>query len=76
MKKINQNNITNTVYCNVFKNLKTTIIGLAIISLSLYSIFSKETIAWTDILLPILFGIILVLSPDSIIQVIKQYLKK
>ena len=61
---------------NIFKGIKTTLIGLAIICISIYSLFVKDSLTWSDIVIPILIGIALLLSPDSIIQLIKQYLKK
>ena len=64
------------LFSNIFKNLKTTIIGLAIISISIYSLFIKDLLTWSDIIIPILIGIALILSPDSIIKLIKQYLNK
>lgn len=68
--------MTKRLYYNIFKSIKTTIIGLLIICISIYSLFIKDSLSWSDITVPILIGIILILSPDSIVQIIKQYLKK
>ena len=68
--------MTRKLYCNIFKSVKTTTIGLLIIGISIYSLFIKDSLSWSDIIVPILIGIVLILSPDSIIQIIKQYLKK
>ena len=68
--------MTRKLCSNIFKSLKTTIIGLAIIALSIYSLFLKDSLTWSDIVIPILIGVVLLLSPDSIVQLIKQYLKK
>jgi hypothetical protein len=68
--------MTKRLYCNIFKSIKTTIIGLLIICISIYSLFIKDSLSWSDIIVPILIGIVLILSPDSIVQIIKQYLKK
>lgn len=68
--------MTRRLCSNIFKSIKTTLIGLAIICISIYSLFVKDSLTWSDIVIPILIGIALLLSPDSIIQLIKQYLKK
>ena len=68
--------MTKRLYSNIFKSIKPTLIGLAIICISIYSLFVKDSLTWSDIVIPILIGIALLLSPDSIIQLIKQYLKK
>lgn len=68
--------MTKRLYSNIFKSIKTTTIGLLIIGISIYSLFIKDSLSWSDIIVPILIGIVLILSPDSIIQIIKQYLKK
>ena len=64
------------LYSNISKSIKTTILGLAIIVISIYSLFIKDSLTWSDIVIPILIGVALILSPDSIVQLIKQYLKK
>lgn len=68
--------MTKRLYSNIFKSIKTTTIGLLIIGISIYSLFIKDSLSWSDIIVPILIGIVLILSPDSIIQIIKQYLKR
>lgn len=65
-----------TLINNCFKSLKTTVLGLAIIGLSIYSVFIKDGLTWGDASIPIVIGIALVLSPDSLIKLVRQFLKK
>ena len=65
-----------TLVNNCFKSLKTTFLGLAIIALSIYSVFIKDGLTWGDASIPIIIGIALILSPDSLIKLVKQFLKK
>lgn len=65
-----------TLINNCFKSLKTTILGLVIIGLSIYSVFIKDGLTWGDASIPIVIGIALVLSPDSLIKLVRQFLKK
>jgi hypothetical protein len=51
-------------------------LGLAIIALSIYSVFIKDGLTWGDASIPIVIGIALILSPDSLIKLVKQFLKK
>jgi hypothetical protein len=65
-----------TLINNCFKSLKTTVLGLVIIGLSIYSVFIKDGLTWGDASIPIVIGIALVLSPDSLIKLVRQFLKK
>lgn len=65
-----------TLANNCFKSLKTTFLGLAIIALSIYSVFIKDGLTWGDASIPIVIGIALILSPDSLIKLVRQFLKK
>jgi hypothetical protein len=66
----------NKLYANVFKSLKTTLLGLVIIALSIYSVFIKDGLTWGDASIPIVIGITLILAPDSIIKLTKKFLSK
>ena len=65
-----------TLTNNCLKSLKTTLLGLAIIALSIYSVFIKDGLTWGDASIPIIIGIALILSPDSLIKLVRQFLKK
>ena len=65
-----------TLLNNCFKSLKTTFFGLAIIALSIYSVFIKDGLTWGDASIPIVIGIVLILAPDSIIKLTKKFLSK
>jgi len=64
------------LYNNIFKSIKTTLLGLAIIALSIYSVFIKDGLTWGDASIPIVIGIALILAPDSIIKLTKKFLSK
>lgn len=68
--------MTNKILNNITKSLKTTVLGLLIIAISIYSIFVKDGLSWGDVSIPIVIGIALILSPDSFIKLIKQFLNK
>jgi hypothetical protein len=65
-----------TLINNCIKSLKTTFLGLVIIGLSIYSVFIKDGLTWGDASIPIIIGVALILSPDSLIKLVKQFLKK
>lgn len=65
-----------TLINNCIKSLKTTFLGLVIIGLSIYSVFVKDGLTWGDASIPIIIGVALILSPDSLIKLVKQFLKK
>ena len=65
-----------TLINNCVKSLKTTFLGLVIIGLSIYSVFIKDGLTWGDASIPIIIGVALILSPDSLIKLVKQFLKK
>ncbi len=64
------------LYNNIFKSIKTTLLGLVIIALSIYSVFIKDGLTWGDASIPIVIGIALILAPDSIIKLTKKFLSK
>ena len=64
------------LYNNIFKSIKTTLLGLAIIALSIYSVFIKDGLTWGDASIPIVIGIALILAPESIIKLTKKFLSK
>jgi hypothetical protein len=66
----------NNIWNNIFKSVKTTLLGLAIVGLSIYSVFIKDGLTWGDASIPIVIGIALILSPDSIIKLTKKFLSK
>lgn len=66
----------NNLFNNIFKDFRTTILGLAISSISIYSIFVRENSSWGEITIPLLIGIALIIAPDSLIKIIKKFLDK
>ena len=59
---------------NNYKQWKTTTLGLIIMTCSIASVFVKE-IQWSDAIIGIAVGLILIFSPDSIIDKIKSLIK-
>jgi hypothetical protein len=62
----------------VLKNVKawkTTTIGLILIAAAIASIFMKVG-TWVEVTIPVCVGIVLLFSPDNILQVIKKIIDK
>jgi hypothetical protein len=59
---------------NYYKQWKTTSLGLIIIVASITSVFVKE-ILWSDAIIGIAVGLMLVFSPDSILDKINKLIK-
>jgi hypothetical protein len=59
---------------NNFKQWKTTTLGLIIMICSIASVFVKE-IQWSDAIIGIAVGLILIFSPDTIIDKIQNLIK-
>jgi hypothetical protein len=57
---------------NITKGWKTTLVGLLILASAIASIFLTERIGWADLTAPILIGIALIFSPDSILTKISN----
>jgi len=60
---------------NVVKGWKTSLVGIAIIAAGVYSVFTLDTVTWTHSLVPLGVGILLLLSPDSLITTLKKILR-
>ena len=61
---------------NILKSWKTTLIGICLIAVGVFSVFKINTTTWTEACLPIAIGIALMLSPDTIIKSITSIFKK
>jgi hypothetical protein len=59
---------------NYYKQWKTTSLGLIIIAASITSVFVKE-IQWSDAIIGIAVGLMLVFSPDTILDKINNLIK-
>lgn len=57
---------------NVTKGWRTSLVGLVIITAALVSVFTKESITWTDAIIAISVGIGLMFSPDDAIKKANQ----
>jgi hypothetical protein len=57
-----------------YKEWKTTTLGMIIIIASITSVFIKE-IQWSDASFGIAIGLVLIFSPDSIIDNLKRFMR-
>jgi hypothetical protein len=58
-----------------YKAWKTTALGMTIIVASMASVFVKESLTWSDAAIGIAIGLMLVFSPDTILDKIMKLLK-
>lgn len=61
---------------NIIKSWKTSLIGLVIIISSIISVFTNETITWADASISLTIGIVLLFSPDTMINKISTVFTK
>lgn len=59
---------------NNIKAYRTSILGLLIIGVSIYTVLHKEGVNWSDIVIPLCMGILLLLSPDTIPKIIENFI--
>jgi len=61
---------------NIIKSWKTSLIGLVIIISSIISVFTNEAITWADASISLTIGIVLLFSPDTMINKISTVFTK
>jgi hypothetical protein len=62
---------------NTYKGWKSSLVGILIIVVALYSVIKVEQITWwPDALAAITFGVVLLLSPDSILSTSAKFIDK
>jgi len=61
---------------NIIKSWKTSLIGLVIIISSIISVFTNKAITWADASISLTIGIVLLFSPDTMINKISTVFTK
>ncbi len=65
----------NLKLCNVFKSLKTTVLGLIILGVALFGVIKYESFNISIFIILTALGLFLIFSPNEIIPILKGFVK-